>query len=71
MGTKFLLTHPKQEGEFRVPVADVAVLAIGHINQSHYHLPKAHEGAVDTAGFLKQKQPSGKQLAGNRGNPSL
>lgn len=55
MGTKFLLTHPEQEGKFRVPVADVAVLAVGHINQSHDHLSEAHEGAVDTAGFLKEK----------------
>lgn len=68
MGTKFLITHPEQEGEFRVPVADVAVLAIGHIHQSHYHLSKAHKGAVDTAGFLEEKQWSGKQLAGSRGN---
>lgn len=67
IGTKFLIAHPEQEGEFRVPVADVAVLAIGHIYQSHYHLSKAHEGAVDTAGFLKEKQWSRKQ-AGNRGN---
>lgn len=49
-------THPEQEGEFRVPVANVAVFAIGHINQGHYHLTKAHEGAVDAASFLKEKQ---------------
>lgn len=49
------VTHPEQEGEFRVPVANVAGLAIGHINQGHYHLTEAHEGAVDTAGFLKKK----------------
>lgn len=51
----FRNTHPQQEGEFRIPVADVAVLAIGHINQCHDHLTKAHEGAIDTAGLLKEK----------------
>lgn len=65
----FLLkSHPEQEGEFRVPVANVAVLAIGHINQGHYHLTEAHEGAVDTTGLLKEKQWGGKQLASHRGN---
>lgn len=49
-------THPQQEGEFRIPVTDVAILSIGHIHQRHDHLTKTHEGAIDTAGLLGKKQ---------------
>lgn len=52
----FRVTNPQQEGEFRISVADVAVLPIGHIDQRHYHLTQTHQGAIDTAGLLKEKQ---------------
>ncbi|TNN84199.1 hypothetical protein EYF80_005526 [Liparis tanakae] len=35
---------------------DVAVLPIGHIDQRHDHLTQTHQGAIDTAGLLKEKQ---------------
>lgn len=34
----------------------MTVFPIGHIDQSHYHLTKTHERAIDAAGLLKEKQ---------------
>lgn len=58
-------TYPEQEGEFRISVADVAVLPIRYIHQCHDYLTQTHEGAIDTAGLL-QKKPSQQQLLQTR-----
>lgn len=45
-------SNPEKEGEFRISVADVTVLPIGHVHQCHDHLAQTHEGAIDAAGLL-------------------